>query len=54
MVVRNAWNRAEIEEECNKKIVEYAGRGFRALGIAKALGDGPATGDEVKWEMIGE
>ncbi len=52
--MRNAWNKAEIEEECTKKIVEYANRGFRALGIAKAQGDGPATGEGVKWEMVGE
>lgn len=53
VVVRHAWNRAEIEEVCNKKIVEYANRGYRALGIAKAAGDGPSTGDDIKWDLIG-
>jgi hypothetical protein len=40
VVVRNAHNRAEIEEACTAKITEYALRGFRGLGISKAPGDG--------------
>lgn len=38
--MRNAHNRADIEEDCTAKITEYANRGFRGLGIAKAPGDG--------------
>ena len=40
VVVRNAHNRAEIEEACTAKITEYALRGFRGLGISKCPGDG--------------
>lgn len=51
VVLRNAHNSSEITEFINGKIVEFANRGFRALGIAKANGDG---GDGVtKWEMVG-
>jgi hypothetical protein len=45
-VVRNAHNRAEIEEDCTAKITEYANRGFRGLGIAKAQGDGSGARPE--------
>ena len=50
VVVRNAWNKDAIEVGCNAKITEYANRGFRALGVARADGDG-STG--TKWEMVG-
>ncbi len=50
VVVRNAWNKDAIEVGCNDKIVEYANRGFRALGVARADGDGSAG---TKWEMVG-
>jgi H+-transporting ATPase len=54
VVVRNAHNRAEIEEDCTAKITEYANRGFRGLGIAKAQGDGSADPAEgPKWVMVG-
>lgn len=54
VVVRNAYNAAEITEVSNQKITEYANRGFRALGIAKAPGDGSQdAGGKPRWEMIG-
>jgi hypothetical protein len=54
VVVRNAHNAAEITDVCNEKITEYANRGFRALGISKAPGDGSQdVGGKPRWEMIG-
>ncbi|KAL4418761.1 hypothetical protein ABPG77_005772 [Micractinium sp. CCAP 211/92] len=54
VVVRNAHNRADIEEECTAKITEYANRGFRGLGIAKTPGDGSQDPPEgPRWEMVG-
>ncbi|PSC74572.1 plasma-membrane proton-efflux P-type ATPase [Micractinium conductrix] len=50
VVVRNAHNAAEIEADCTAKITEYANRGFRGLGIAKAAGDGSSG---TTWEMVG-
>ena len=49
IVVGKAWNKSDIEADCTKKITEYANRGFRGLGVARADGaDGNA-----KWEMVG-
>ncbi|PRW57643.1 plasma-membrane proton-efflux P-type ATPase isoform B [Chlorella sorokiniana] len=54
VVVRNAHNKAEIEDDCTHKITEYANRGFRGLGIAKAEGDGSADGPNgPHWVMVG-
>ena len=50
VVVRNAQDREAIEEKCTEKITEYANRGFRALGIARAEGDGSSG---TTWEMVG-
>ena len=54
VVVRNAHNAPEITDISNEKITEYANRGFRALGISKAQGDGSQDGGKTRWEMIGE
>lgn len=48
VVVRNAKNASEIEAECTKKINEYASRGYRALGIAIAEGEGAPV-----WNLVG-
>jgi len=48
VVVRNARNASDIEEVCTKKINEYAGRGYRALGIAISEGEGTPS-----WQMVG-
>ncbi|GAB4823503.1 hypothetical protein N2152v2_010549 [Parachlorella kessleri] len=53
VVVRNAHNAPEITDVSNEKITEYANRGFRALGISKAPGDGSQDGGKTRWEMIG-
>ena len=53
-MVRNAHNAPEITDVSNEKITEYANRGFRALGISKAPGDGTQDGGKTRWEMIGE
>lgn len=50
VVVRNCWNKDDIEAACTAKITEYALRGFRGLGVAKAEGDGSAG---TKWELVG-
>lgn len=49
VVVRHSHNKEEIEEVCHEKIVEYANRGFRALGIARADGHEGTP----KWVMVG-
>lgn len=38
VILRMAHNSAEIEESVKSKIDEYAGRGFRALGLAVSEG----------------
>ena len=49
IVVGHSHNKEEIKDVCHDKIVEYANRGFRALGIAKAEGhEGSPT-----WVMVG-
>lgn len=48
VVVRNSKNAKEIEARCTKKIDEYAGRGYRALGIAISEGEGTPT-----WDLVG-
>lgn len=35
------------------KMVEFANRGFRSLGLAKADGDGLDKSVESKWEFVG-
>lgn len=48
VVVRACKNASEIEEDCTKKINEYAGRGYRALGIALHEGEGTPS-----WNLVG-
>lgn len=51
-IVRDkAWNKDQISDGINNKIVEFANRGFRALGVARAEGDG--LDGNTKWEMVG-
>nr|P54210.1 RecName: Full=Plasma membrane ATPase; AltName: Full=Proton pump [Dunaliella acidophila]AAB49042.1 plasma membrane proton ATPase [Dunaliella acidophila] len=49
VVLAKAWNAQALDGPVNEKIKEYAGRGFRSLGIAMAEGDGK---DGTKWEML--
>lgn len=51
VVVRNAHNAAEIEADCTEKITEYALRGYRALGVSRADGDG--SDGKTSWQMVG-
>lgn len=45
-----AWNKDQINDAVNNKMVEYANRGFRSLGVAYADGDG--VGTDTKWDMV--
>ncbi len=40
MVLKRAWNSADLNDDVNNKMIEFANRGFRSLGIAYADGDG--------------
>ena len=53
VVVKRAWNAAEIKDGVEAEIVAYASRGFRALGVGLAEGDGPADAPGTRWEFIG-
>jgi H+-transporting ATPase len=53
VVLKRAWNAAEIEDDVEGKIAEYASRGFRALGVGLAEGEGPADAPGTKWDLIG-
>jgi len=48
VVVRACKNAKDIEEDCTKKINEYAGRGYRALGVALHEGEGTPS-----WNLVG-
>lgn len=49
IILGMAHNLAEIKDEFEAKILEYAGRGYRALGVAMHAG---ASGDD-QWEFVG-
>jgi H+-transporting ATPase len=51
VVVRHCWNAKEIETESTATIEEYASRGFRGLGLARAEGDG--SDGKTRWELVG-
>ena len=51
VVLKRAHNFAELNDEVNNKMIEFANRGFRSLGIGYADGDG--KDGETKWVMIG-
>ena len=42
VVLKKSYNYAEIGDAVHNKITEFAGRGFRALGVATAPDDGTA------------
>lgn len=50
-MLKKAKNSAEITEPGTAKITEYAGRGFRALGVAIGTNDGAIK--DVQWEAVG-
>lgn len=51
VVLKRDYNMAEIADGVNNKMVEFANRGFRSLGVAYAEGDG-RDGNTV-WKMMG-
>ena len=51
VVLGKAHNMEQIADAVNNKMVEFANRGFRSLGVAFAEGDG--IGVKTKWEMLG-
>ena len=51
MVLKKAHNSADIADDVNNKMIEFANRGFRSLGVAMAEGDG--KDGETKWVMLG-
>jgi H+-transporting ATPase len=53
VVLKRAFNCAEIGDAVNNKMIEFANRGFRSLGIAMADGDGKDKSVEDKWTMLG-
>ncbi|KAJ9508211.1 hypothetical protein QJQ45_021608 [Haematococcus lacustris] len=51
VVLRKAYNKDQLNDPVNNKMIEFANRGFRSLGLAMADGDG--VGEiNTKWEMI--
>ena len=51
VVLKKAHNCAELSDDVNNKMIEFANRGFRSLGIAMAEGDG--KDGATKWVMLG-
>jgi H+-transporting ATPase len=51
VILRQAYNAKDIDKTVNGKIVEYANRGFRSLGLARAAGDG-LNGMVSEWHML--
>lgn len=50
VVLGLAYNFEEIKTQVEERILEYASRGYRALGVAIAEGDGSGG---TKWEFVG-
>lgn len=50
MVLGKAYNKDTLADNVNAKMVEFANRGFRSLGVAMAEGDG-ADGKH-EWHML--
>lgn len=53
MVLKRAHNFSEIHQEVENKIIEFANRGFRALGVGLAEGEGAADTPGTKWTFLG-
>ncbi|KAI8467454.1 MAG: putative plasma membrane-type proton ATPase [Monoraphidium minutum] len=53
VVLKRAHNVGDIKKPVEAKIVEYANRGFRALGIGYAEGEGGADAPGTKWDFVG-
>lgn len=53
VVLAKAWNKDDIGKAVNDKMIEFANRGFRSLGLARANGDGLGDTKDARWEMVG-
>eukprot|EP00879_Flechtneria_rotunda_P000132 GHRR01000195.1.p1 GENE.GHRR01000195.1~~GHRR01000195.1.p1 ORF type:complete len:605 (+),score=166.88 GHRR01000195.1:2516-4330(+) len=53
VVLKRAHNFAEIHEPVEKKIIDYANRGYRALGFGMAEGPGSTDAPGTRWEFLG-
>lgn len=53
VVLKRAHNFDEIHESVEKKIVEYASRGYRALGFGLAEGNGGPDTPGTTWQFLG-
>eukprot|EP00878_Enallax_costatus_P000726 GHUV01000839.1.p1 GENE.GHUV01000839.1~~GHUV01000839.1.p1 ORF type:complete len:832 (+),score=189.21 GHUV01000839.1:2414-4909(+) len=53
VVLKRAYDFAEIHAPVEQKIIEYANRGYRALGFGIASGAGAADAPGTKWEFLG-
>ncbi|GFR50748.1 hypothetical protein Agub_g13014 [Astrephomene gubernaculifera] len=51
VVLNKSYNKDKLAESVNGKMVEFANRGFRSLGVAMAEGDGSDGKNE--WHMLG-
>ncbi|KXZ46961.1 hypothetical protein GPECTOR_39g455 [Gonium pectorale] len=51
VVLRKSYNQDKLADTVNGKMIEFANRGFRSLGVAMAEGDG-ADG-KTEWHMLG-
>lgn len=52
VVLSKAWNKDAIGDAVNQKMIDFANRGLRSLGLAMAKGDGVGDADH-RWEMLG-
>ncbi|KIZ00694.1 hypothetical protein MNEG_7267 [Monoraphidium neglectum] len=53
VVVRRAHDAAVITKQVEAKIINFANRGYRALGVGYAAGEGSADAVGTKWEFCG-
>ncbi|GBF93844.1 plasma-membrane proton-efflux P-type ATPase [Raphidocelis subcapitata] len=53
VVLKRAHNFDKIKGEAEAKIVEFAGRGYRALGVGVAEGEGSADAPGTEWKFCG-
>jgi H+-transporting ATPase len=52
-VLKHCHNKQALEKAVTDKVNDLASRGYRALGVALAEGEGAATAPGTKWEYVG-
>ncbi|PNH02174.1 Plasma membrane ATPase [Tetrabaena socialis] len=52
VVLGRAYNKEQLAESVNSKMVEFANRGFRSLGVAMTEGDGVGPDAKTEWHML--